>query len=220
MKPRLIPVALLLTLAAALPCVAHSFFRLSSDRPASAYGPRQATVLPWDSARPFEITSETITFRDLDAEAVAFWRDFLDCGPETDAPLADDLAHFLALPPPSPEDAAALYARAFPDASPDAPPSGLPLPWAHAAAALLHAAGHTDAAVSAESQACCGQKRLPRGDHPQNRLRLRRRREAPPAGEHHGLYKGKRPWRIRYAGRFHPRMADRSKKRKDPGYAA
>lgn len=149
MKPRLIPVALLLTLAAALPCVAHSFFRLSSDRPASAYGPRQATVLPWDSARPFEITPETITFRDLDAEAVAFWRDFLDCGPETDAPLADDLAHFLALPPPSPEDAAALYARAFPDASPDAPPSGLPLPWAHAAAALLHAAGHTDAAVSA-----------------------------------------------------------------------
>ena len=90
MKLRLIPIALLLTLAAALPCAAQSFFRLFADRSASPYGPRQATVLPWDSARPFKITPETITFRDLDAEVITFWRDFLDCGPETDAPLADD----------------------------------------------------------------------------------------------------------------------------------
>ncbi len=109
-------------------------------------------VLSWDDPIPFETTSETITSRDIDAEAVAFWREFLEPPAGLDLPV-DDFARLLALGWQDGAEAAAyLLQRTLPEfaageGAPDLP--SLSLPWAHAVAALRQAAGQTDDAVAA-----------------------------------------------------------------------
>ncbi|MBR4190471.1 MAG: hypothetical protein IKQ55_10985 [Kiritimatiellae bacterium] len=109
-------------------------------------------VLPWDDPIPFETTSETITSRDIDAEAVVFWREFLEPPAGLDLPV-DDFARLLALGWQDGEEAAAdLLQRTLPlfvpgEENPDLP--SISLPWAHAVAVLRRAAGQTDDAVAA-----------------------------------------------------------------------